>query len=164
MVIEARQKELWLREFQLNGFIVLRNFLPVELVSRMCDELQPLLEAWMEGKSRTEVVDALNAAGVPAGPVYSAADIFADDHFRRRGMLVEVEDPEVGPSTFARTPPHLSAAPEIATVPAPDLGQHSREVLEGLLEYSSGDVDRLIEAEAHAFKHGVIRLLRRAAF
>ena len=112
--------------------------------------LQPILEAWMADKSRREVVDALNAAGVPTGPVYSAADLFADPHFRDRGMLLEVEDPEVGPTTFARTPVHLSAAPEVPREPAPNLGQHTRWVLEELLGYGPDRVDELVAEGAVA--------------
>ncbi|NIL97808.1 MAG: CoA transferase, partial [Planctomycetales bacterium] len=43
------------------------------------DFLQPIIESWMADKTRSEVVDTLNAAGVPTGPVYSARDVFADD-------------------------------------------------------------------------------------
>jgi formyl-CoA transferase len=107
------------------------------------DVLQPIIEGWMADKTREEVVDTLNAAGMPTGPVYTARDVFADPHFRTRGMLVDIDDPEVGSYTFARSTPHLSAAPEIAHDPAPALGQHTREVLEGLLGYSTDEVDRL---------------------
>jgi CoA:oxalate CoA-transferase len=110
------------------------------------DVLHPIIENWLADKMRSEVVDTLNAAGVPAGPVYNAEDVFADDHFRRRNMLIEIDDPDVGPHIFARTTPHLSAAPEILTRPAPNLGQHTRSILQELLEYSPGEVDRLIEA------------------
>jgi CoA:oxalate CoA-transferase len=110
------------------------------------DFLQPLLEAWMAEKTRAQVVDALNEAGMPTGPVYTASDIFADPHFQVRGLLPVLEDPEVGPHAFARTTPHLSAAPEIPLVPAPALGAHTREVLEGLLGYSGTHVDDLAGA------------------
>jgi CoA:oxalate CoA-transferase len=107
--------------------------------------LQPILEGWMADKTRREIVDTLNAAGMPVGPVYTAKDVFADEHFRKRGMLVEVDDPEVGPHTFARSAPHLEAAPEIPLVPSPSLGAHTREVLEDLLGYS---VEKVEEMEA----------------
>ncbi len=107
--------------------------------------LQPLLEEWMADKTRQEVVDTLNAAGMPTGPVYTARDVFADEHFRTRGMLAEIDDPEVGSYAFARSVPHLSAAPEIPRVAAPGLGAHTREVLEGLLGYGTGEVDELAE-------------------
>lgn len=107
--------------------------------------LQPLIESWMADKTRAEVVELLNGAGVPTGPVYSAQDVFEDDHFRQRHMLLDIDDPNVGPHTFARTTPHLSAAPDIRTAPAPNLGQHTRVILEELLDYQSADVDRLVE-------------------
>jgi formyl-CoA transferase len=110
------------------------------------DFLQPLIEKWMAGKTRTEVVDTLNAAGVPTGPVYTAKDVFADDHFRRRKMLVEIDDPEVGPNIFARTTPHLSTTPEIPVDPAPNLGQHTRSILQELLGLSSAEVEELSRA------------------
>ncbi len=113
--------------------------------SRAANEgfLQPIIEAWMEDKTREEVVYTLNAAGMPTGPVYTAKDVFTDPHFRKRGMLVDIDDPEVGTYTFARSTPHLSSAPEIANEPAPALGQHTREILEEVLGYSRDEVNRL---------------------
>jgi len=108
--------------------------------------LQPILEEWMADKTREEVVNSLNAAGMPTGPVYTAKDIFADDHFKARGMLAEVDDPEVGPYTFARSVPHLSAAPEIPLEASPALGAHTREVLEGMLGFSAEEVEVLATA------------------
>ncbi len=105
--------------------------------------LAPILEQWMSDKSREEIVDALNAAGMPAASVYNAADVFRDDHFRKRKMLLDVEDPEVGTQTFARTTPHLSASPEIPISPAPNLGEHTRLVLKTVLGYTDDDVDNL---------------------
>lgn len=110
------------------------------------ESLHPIVEEWMADKTRDEVVDALNKAGMPAGPVYNAEDVFSDGHFRVRGMLAEIDDPEVGPFHFARSVPHLSAAPDIPLNPAPVLGEHTREVLEQLLGYSSTQVDALVDA------------------
>ncbi len=110
------------------------------------EELGPILEAWMADKSRAEVVDTLNAAGVPTGPVYTAGDVFRDEHFRKRGSLLEIDDPDVGRATFARSVPHLSAAPEIRAEPAPGLGQHTREILGRVLDYPASEIDTLIAA------------------
>jgi crotonobetainyl-CoA:carnitine CoA-transferase CaiB-like acyl-CoA transferase len=96
------------------------------------DTLRPMIEAWMADKTREEVVDALNAAGMPAAPVYTAEDVFEDPHFRDRGSLVEILDPVAGAHVFARTPGHLAQAPEIPRRPAPALGEHTREVLAAL--------------------------------
>jgi len=105
--------------------------------------LQPIIEGWMADKTRQEVVDTLNQVGMPTGPVYTAKDVFEDPHFKTRGMLVDIDDPAVGNYTFARSTPHLSSSPEIAKRPSPELGQHTREILEGLLGYERDQVDRL---------------------
>jgi len=56
-----------------------------------------------------------------------------------------VDDPEVGEYRFARTPPMLSENVDLPAAPPPRLGQHTREVLEGLLGYDAARVDALAE-------------------
>jgi crotonobetainyl-CoA:carnitine CoA-transferase CaiB-like acyl-CoA transferase len=99
------------------------------------DELQPIIEKWLRDKTRAHAGDLLNASGVPAGPVYSADDVFADAHVAARKMLQPVQDPEVGEHRFARSPVLLSAMPEGAPAPAPALGQHTRDILGDVLGY-----------------------------
>ena len=105
--------------------------------------LDPIIDAWMENLTRAEAVDKLNAVGVPTGPVYTAEDVFECPQVEARGMLMAVNDREVGEYRFARTPPHLSAATELPASPAPRLGEHTRAVLEGMLDYTAGEVDTL---------------------
>ncbi len=105
--------------------------------------LDPIIDAWMENLTRAEAVDKLNAVGVPTGPVYTAEDVFECPQVEARGMLMTVNDREVGEYRFARTPPHLSAATELPANPAPRLGEHTRAVLEGMLDYTPGEVDTL---------------------
>ena len=93
---------------------------------------------------RDEAVDKLNAGGVPTGPVNTAEDVFADPQVEARGMLMPVTDPEVGTFRFARTPPHLSAAPTLPAEPAPNMGQHTRKILEEVLDYSPDQIDDLV--------------------
>ena len=106
--------------------------------------LQPVIEGWLGTMTRDEAVETLNGQGIPCGPIYNARDVFADPHVKARGMIMPIEDPEVGSFGFARSVPHMSAAPELPANPAPNLGQHSREILEGLLGYDAGEVDRLV--------------------
>jgi formyl-CoA transferase len=108
--------------------------------------LDSLIEAWLADITREQAVEQLNAAGVPAGSVFTAEDIFACPQVASRGLLMPVKDPEVGEYRFARTPPMLSASPDLPAGPAPGLGEHSREVLEDLLGYAPGEVDALAEA------------------
>ena len=107
------------------------------------DFLNQIMKPWFASLGRDEVVDILNKAGVPCGPVYNVPDIFDDPQVKARGVLVDIEDPDIGILKFARTGPHLGASPEIPTNPAPELGQHSREILENILGYSCSEVDNL---------------------
>ena len=105
--------------------------------------VDPIIEAWMEDLTRADAVDRLNEVGVPTGPVHTAEDVFACPQVEARGMLMTVDDPEVGEYRFARTPPHLSTATDLPAKPAPRLGEHTRSVLEGMLEYTAAEVDDL---------------------
>ncbi len=107
------------------------------------DTLQPIIEGWLGTLTREEAVETLNAKGVPCGPIYTAKEVFDDPQVKARGMIMPVEDPEFGTFGFARSVPHLSSAPELPANAAPNLGQHTREILHDLLGYDSTDVDRL---------------------
>ena len=111
--------------------------------------LDPIISAFMATMTRDEAVEKFNAHGVPVAPVYTAEDVFADPHIEARGMLMPIDDPEVGTYRFARTAPMLEENAELPRNPAPALGQHTREILEGLLDYSSSEVDALRD-------HGVV--------
>ena len=111
--------------------------------------LDPIISEFMATMTRDEAVGKFNAHGVPVAPVYTAEDVFADPHIEARGMLMPIDDPEVGTYRFARTAPMLEENAELPRNPAPALGQHTREILEGLLDYSSSEVDALRD-------HGVV--------
>ena len=111
--------------------------------------LDPIISEFMATMTRDEAVGKFNAHGVPVAPVYTAEDVFTDPHIEARGMLMPIDDPEVGTYRFARTAPMLEENAELPRNPAPSLGQHTREILEGLLDYSSSEVDALRD-------HGVV--------
>jgi formyl-CoA transferase len=109
------------------------------------DLIRDAVEEWLADRTRAEAVALLEAHGVPSGPVYTAADVFEDPHVAARGMLVTVDDPVAGPRRYARSPLHLSAAPEIPAGPAPALGQHTRPILVDVLGYPESRVEALRE-------------------
>ena len=117
------------------------------------DFIRPIIEEWLADKTRAQAVNLLEEEGVPSGPVYSAEDVFEDPNIAAREMLVTVDDPIAGPRKYARSPLHLSAAPEILTTPAPQLGEDTRPILQDLLGYDNNDIDQLSE-------QGVIELLK----
>jgi len=108
--------------------------------------IQPIIDDWLSAMTREDAVNTLNEIGVPTGPVNRAEDVFADPHVQARGLLMPIDDPEVGEFEFARSPLFLSEAPELPNAPAPALGQHTREVLEDL-GYDGERIAALKDAE-----------------
>ncbi len=108
-------------------------------------ELQPIVENWLKSLTREEAVDILNTKGVPCGPVYDAEDVAHDPHVKARGAIMDIEDPEVGTYGFARSAPHMSSNAELPKRPAPNLGQHTREILQDLLDMATSDIDGLAD-------------------
>jgi formyl-CoA transferase len=109
------------------------------------DFIQPIIEHWLADKTRTQAVRLLEEEGVPSGPVYTAEDVFEDPHIAAREMLVTVDDPIAGPRKYARSPLHLSSAPEIPTTPAPQLGEHTSTILRDLLGFDESEIEQLKE-------------------
>jgi crotonobetainyl-CoA:carnitine CoA-transferase CaiB-like acyl-CoA transferase len=85
--------------------------------------------AWFATKTRDEALAAMQAAEVTVGPVYDVADAVADRHFRERGIIVDVEDAELGSVSVHNILPRLSATPGAFRRPAPRLGEHTDAIL-----------------------------------
>ena len=79
-------------------------------------------------------------------------DIFESEQVKARKSLIDIEDPDVGTYQFARGPVMLSDAPEIETNPAPDLGQHTHEILSSILGYSDEQINELINSNTIGIK------------
>jgi len=106
------------------------------------EELEALLEGWTEKRTKHEVMETLGAAGVPCGAVLDSAEVFADEHLRGRGMVVDIEHPTRGRMAMLASPIRLSASPT-EVIRAPLLGEHNAEVYGALLERSASDLDAL---------------------
>ena len=87
------------------------------------------LGAWFATKTRDEALQAMRRAGATVGPVYDIADAVADEHFREREIIVEVEDAELGHLPMHNIHPRVSQTPGIWRRPAPRLGEHTDAVL-----------------------------------
>jgi formyl-CoA transferase len=101
--------------------------------------------AWTRERTQAEVLAAMEAAEVPAGRIYSAADIAADPHFAARGMLQKIVAGDGEPLTVPGVIPLLSATPGTIRANAPRLGEHTDEVLRDI-GYSAADIAGLRES------------------
>jgi formyl-CoA transferase len=106
------------------------------------DEIDDMIEAWTEKRTKHEVMETLAGAGIPCGAVLDSSEVLSDPHLRQRGFIVDLEHPRRGPYPMPTNPVRLSASPT-EVVRAPLLGEHNAEVYGRLLGYGPADLDAL---------------------
>ena len=103
--------------------------------------LLPLLEPIFGTKTTLEWSRILEAAGVPAGPIYLLSDLFDDPQVRHRHMVVEMTHPKAGRIKQTGIPLKLSETPGRLASPPPLLGEHTDRILS---ELGFSDAQRLM--------------------
>lgn len=89
-------------------------------------------------KTRGDLAVALNAAGVPCGPVHSLTEVIHDPHLHANGMLREIDHPEFGPLTLSHSPLRFLGHPRTPYQPSQVLGAETASVL---AEIGIGEAD-----------------------
>jgi formyl-CoA transferase len=105
------------------------------------------IEQWTMTKTKFEVLDICNPHDIPVGPILSTKEIMEDDGLRATGTIVDVDHPERGRYTSVGCPIKMSDSP-VDVVRSPLLGEHTAEILAGLLGYSGADFDRVVGSGA----------------
>jgi crotonobetainyl-CoA:carnitine CoA-transferase CaiB-like acyl-CoA transferase len=96
-------------------------------------ELLPLLQQALLARTAGEWVDLLNAAGISSGPLNDFGAAVQDPQLRHRGMWQEMPHPRAGTMPFVANPVRFSDTPLTYGRVPPQLGEHTREVLEDWL-------------------------------
>ena len=110
--------------------------------------LVPVLAELFLKRTTADWVNALDAAGVPCGPINTLAQAFAEPQAEARGMKITLPHPVAGEVALIGSPMKCSGTPVRHELPPPVLGQHSEEVLRSLLGMSAEDISRLRAAGA----------------
>ena len=114
------------------------------------DELEPLIEQWTLGCQAEDVVEKLQAAGVPAGPVLDSAQVLADPHMVQRGYVQSPDHPIVGPRPMGAFSWTVDGGQPAIPRSAPLFGEHNKKVIQELLQVPGEEFERLMQ-------NGVIR-------
>ena len=104
------------------------------------------LKSWTIQRSPEEVMTILQAAGVAAGIVSNAADVFEDPQLRERGLFWPMEHNEMGMFTHLGSSVVLSKTPAQATAPSPCMGEHNEFVITKILGKSDEEFVELLAA------------------
>jgi formyl-CoA transferase len=114
---------------------------------RRRDELDAAIGQWTSRHDRDEALKLLDEAGVPSGPIYTAADICADEQYEARNMIqhFDVDTGEAHPRSvgFPGIVPVIGGASLPIRNVGPDLGEHTREVLSSVLGLSDDEIRAL---------------------
>jgi crotonobetainyl-CoA:carnitine CoA-transferase CaiB-like acyl-CoA transferase len=110
-------------------------------------ELEREVAARTRTQPRDELVTKLRARGLAAGPVYSTPELMKDPVFSESSMLVKLKHGEVGERVVPGLPVNFGAI-DLEYRGAPMIGEHTDEILTGLLGYSADEIARLKESKA----------------
>lgn len=105
-------------------------------------EIRHELEAHFRERTSSEWIELLNKQGVPAGAVNTVEEALNDPQVKHRNMVVDVEHPGHGNVRMMGSPIKQSSNPDYLRYPAPDIGQHTEEVLREF-GYSASELEGL---------------------
>jgi crotonobetainyl-CoA:carnitine CoA-transferase CaiB-like acyl-CoA transferase len=105
--------------------------------------LLPLIAEEMARRTCDEWMDLLVKAAVPCGPVNNMQNLFADPQVHHRGMIAEIPHPTIGTLRLTGMPIKYTETPGAIRRPPPLLGEHTDDVLSGVLGYSADRIDSL---------------------
>lgn len=115
-------------------------------------ELDAIIADWTRLHSQEELSQILDGADVPAGPVYSIAEIARDPQFLARNMILHVPDKQVGEVVMPGVVPTLSETPGSVRWAGQAVGAHNKEVLGSLLGLGDAEIEALMNkgGQSHA--------------
>jgi len=97
------------------------------------EELDGLIAQWTSTLDADDLLGRLHEGGVPAGRIFRAKDMFADPHFAARDAIVRLTHPELGEFAMHNVFPRLSETPGSVRHVGPTLGEHNKEIYQGML-------------------------------
>jgi crotonobetainyl-CoA:carnitine CoA-transferase CaiB-like acyl-CoA transferase len=107
------------------------------------DDLNAIFIQVFKSKEKSYWVKLLNEAGVPTGPIYDMAEVFADPQVISQEMVAEVTHPKIGKLKLVNQALKLSRTPAKVKTATPELGQNTQEILKEL-DYSAAEIEILI--------------------
>jgi crotonobetainyl-CoA:carnitine CoA-transferase CaiB-like acyl-CoA transferase len=108
--------------------------------------LIPIIQAFIAERSGADWIDALEKVGVPCGPLNDMEQVFAHPQIRQRGLQMEMPHPLAGSVPQVASPIKYAGETFDYQNAPPTLGQHTGEVLRGILEMDDAEIASLRES------------------
>jgi crotonobetainyl-CoA:carnitine CoA-transferase CaiB-like acyl-CoA transferase len=106
-------------------------------------EMTRVIQEFFARRTKAEWLERLEAAGVPNGPINDLAQVFEEPQVKARGVKIELEHAAAGTLPLVASPMRFSGTPLEYRLPPPLLGEHTDEVLRGLLGKSDAEIAKL---------------------
>jgi crotonobetainyl-CoA:carnitine CoA-transferase CaiB-like acyl-CoA transferase len=106
-------------------------------------ELYDLIKTWVSTKTRQELWNGLRAIDYFGAPVLSMGEVIEDEHIKERKAFIDRDHPTAGPVKLLAPWIHMSKTPASIRTDSPALGQHTDEVLGGVLGLSAAKLSEL---------------------
>lgn len=146
-VLAAQQEPTWRRLAMLIGGAELEadtTYYSLEGRNAHRDHLRALIEEWATSQPGVaSVLEQLEAAGLACAKIQNIDDVVADPQVAARGMILDLEHPQLGPIRLPNLPFRFSEADTSPTRMAPGLGEHNAE-LAAELGYGDADIEELL--------------------
>ena len=124
-----------------------QRFSSVESRRANKEALDDIIAAWTRNMANFEIMERLQAAGVPAGPSMNAVDVYNDPHLEARGFFLNQIDQEGQKLRLPGLPWRFRPGPQPDVWPAPALGQHNSYLLGELLGLSKVEIQALVNEQ-----------------
>jgi crotonobetainyl-CoA:carnitine CoA-transferase CaiB-like acyl-CoA transferase len=111
------------------------------------EEINGIMADWIRQRTRDELAEVFDPAGIPYAPVFDMRDVFVNEQFLAREMLVKVLDSELGDAIVQNAVPKFSDTPGAVRHLGPKLGEHNDEIYRGLLGYDEAKLAALKAAD-----------------
>lgn len=149
LIIAAFSQEFWIKFAATIGRPELAEdprFLTIDARKDHKQELNAIIDAMLRQDTVDNWLKRLEAGDVPCSRVASVGEVLTSEQTLAREMVFDFEHPAVGPVRSVGLPFRSDGSLWRTQVPPPTLGQHTAEVLSGLLGYSEEQVARLLAA------------------
>ncbi|MBM3291109.1 CoA transferase [Candidatus Bathyarchaeota archaeon] len=147
-----------------DGYVMVGGMRPkaVEALKEKMGVEEPSKEMVIEYIGNMTKIEAFHffaEMGMPCAPVYYASEATHDPHIEAREMIVTVDHPILGKINACNFPLKLSETPGKILTAAPLLGQHQREVIQGLLGYNEEEFNNLVQEGVIAYQPDIDKQL-----
>ncbi len=138
------QWETFCRTLEAEALLEKEEYETNELRLAHADQLKEDLEKLFAEHGMHEIEQSLEQAGIAAAHVMGIEEALEDEHLLARKMVINVEDPGVGPIKLVGNPIKLSESKPVTNIPSPLLGENTEEIL-AEIGYTEEDINQLRE-------------------